>query len=239
VVAAALAVVATGGALLPSAAGAAPAYPAASIGHTIEASAYPATQAASDISGPAIITCFITVSLPSKTLPPERVGGSASVICDYPVVSIELTEHVRIAGSNVDMAVDHVLVSGVSSTGTVALSASCAPSWTTFTNSAIAFIEFPAGYTPQSGSISDSASSSFGLSDCGIRVAVPGVVGLLKTAAINNITAAGLVAVPSVVTVHESIDSGRVVSQFPVAGSQAIPGSTVNISIGQWDGSHL
>jgi len=246
VVTATVAVVTAAGALVVSAASGAPAYAAArnasassTSDQTVQASAPVNVQDGGDTGGPQYITCSINVSAPSKTLPPELVGASAYVTCDYPIASIELTEHVHREGSNVDVAVDHVLVSGVSSAGTVALAAFCDPVGGVYTNSAIASIDFPAGYSPQTASLHDSASSALGLGDCGVRVAVPNVAGQARNVAVNTLATAGLNAVASVVTVHESVDSGHVVGQSPTPGSAVIPGSTVNIFIGQWDGSHL
>ena len=190
-VAATLAVAATGGALLTSAAGAAPAMAATANapagGHTITITAH-ATQGHSGTTrgGTVLpcakipgaygnggcntppIDCDINVYTPGTTPPPVQVIGNASVVCDAPVTSIELTEHID---NNVPgrVGVDHVLVSGVSSTGTVAVVNSCKPN-TTYTNSAIAFIEFPDG---TSTSLNGSAAFFASYSSCNLTPPPP------------------------------------------------------------------
>jgi hypothetical protein len=70
-----------------------------------------------------------------------------------------------------------------------------------------------------------------------VTLPVPDVGGTRQSAATNTIEAAGL-AVGSVatVTVFDSSDGGRVMSQSPAAGTQVQLGSRVNLTIGQWSG---
>jgi hypothetical protein len=112
---------------------------------------------------PDVITCWINVYTPGTTPPPVQVIGLANVTCDAPVKSIELTEHLQAQSATV--AVDHVLVTGVSATGTAVVANSCQP-FTTYTNSAIGFVEFPTGYVTASGSLHDSAAFTASFSDC-------------------------------------------------------------------------
>jgi len=162
--AATLAVAVAGGALLTSIAGvsfADTAAPATSTGGgTTEISAHRTAQALTP-DGPPTITCHIDANPPGLAVD-GRVGASSFVTCDFPVASIELTMRVQRSTGAV-VVVDHVVVQGVSGTGTAKLSSSCTSfKFSEFTNFSIAAIDFPAGYEPAFASIQDSSTEGLG-----------------------------------------------------------------------------
>lgn len=172
----ALAVGAAGAALLTATAGAAPAYAAAPAapagGHAVTVTVHATKQASGGTSpqvilpcavpapgspsqikpascGAQTITCWITVSAPQVS-PAQFVVASASVHCDNPVSSINLSDTLSLP-NGVEVGEGQKFVVNQADTAAVALSASCQP--VEYTNFGFAGITFPDGYTPTSGNL--------------------------------------------------------------------------------------
>jgi Trypsin/Tectonin domain/Putative Ig domain/PASTA domain len=71
-------------------------------------------------------------------------------------------------------------------------------------------------------------------------VTVPNVKGLSQSAAITALTNAGLaIGTIGTISVNESPDGGKVITQSPAPGTVVTAGTAVNLSIGVWNGSRL
>jgi len=72
-----------------------------------------------------------------------------------------------------------------------------------------------------------------------VTVPVPDVGGKTQTTATQILQSAGLAkGTVSKVTVWDSSDGGKVMAQFPSAGTQVTLGSSVNLTLGQWGGTN-
>jgi hypothetical protein len=72
-----------------------------------------------------------------------------------------------------------------------------------------------------------------------VTVPVPDLSGSTQSGASSTLQANGLVlGTVGTITVWDSSDGGRVVGQFPSAGTQVTLGSSVNITIGRWGGAN-
>src|SRR5205823_173905 len=69
------------------------------------------------------------------------------------------------------------------------------------------------------------------------QVAVPNVVGLTQAAATTTITGAGLVVGTVTTASSNTVPSGSVISENPVAGTQVNAGSAVNLVVSTGSGA--
>ena len=187
-VAAAVAMIALGGALVTSAAGAASAHAAtaaAPVSHTMTVTAQrnsgisprdilpcavPApTSSPSQVTPascglPPVITCWITVSVPVVTSS-KTISAGASVHCDSPISAIRLTEDLYKGNSTTPVSESQDFpVNDANAFGAVG-GGKCQP--VTYFNVGFAGLDFPAGYTPSSGSIHDTESLTPSAKACG------------------------------------------------------------------------